>query len=121
MHLLKSKLLYLSHNVIVLVERYDIYIRVYYADGHSEIIVDNIQNYIIKNKGKIGYKKPILINNQLLYPTIDQKNDYCCWIDLEQLDDYNEFYMNLLKQKSIYEKAIAMYLKQKEKMLLKDG
>ena len=121
MHLLKSKLLYLSHNVIVLVERYDVYLRVYYADGHSEIIIENIQSYIIKNKGKIGYKKPILINSQWLYPTINQKNGYCCWIDLEQLDDYNEYYMNLLKQKLIYKKAVSMYLKHKENSMLKDG
>lgn len=118
---MKSKSLYLSHNVIILVERYGIYLRVYYADGHSEIIDDNIQSYIIKNKGKIGYKKPILINNQLLHPTIDQKNYLCCWIDLEQLDEYNEFYIKLLKQKSIYEKAITMYLKHKERLFLKDG
>lgn len=119
MHLLKLKSLCLSHNRIILIERYDRYLRVYYADGHSEIADEDIQFYIKKNKGKRGYKNPILINSQKLYPTIDQKSYFCCWIDLEQLDDDNEFYIHLLNQKAIYHKAISMYLKQKEEKLKK--
>ncbi len=120
MHLLKSKLLSLSHNSVILIERYDEYLRVYYADGHSEIADEDIRSYIKKNKGKQGYKNPVLVNSQWLYPTVDQKDYLCCWIDLEQLDEDNEFYIHLLRQKGIYQKAISIYLKQKEKSFKKD-
>lgn len=77
----------LNHNKVLLAERFHCYIRVYYADGHYELRDENIQDYIKQNRGKSGYKHPILIENQNLYPTIDQKENLCCWINLGYIEE----------------------------------
>ena len=75
----------LNHNKVLLAERFHCYIRVYYADGHYELRDENIQDYIKQNRGKSGYKHPILIENQNLYPTIDQRKIFVVGLILDIL------------------------------------
>lgn len=89
--------------------------RVYYNDGHSEIVFDDIKTYLHQNKGKQGYKKAIYVHENWLYPTMNQKDEYCHWINLQYLLENDSYYKELLKEKSLYHKAKMMYLKQTSK------
>ena len=91
---MKLKLSLLSHNVIVLVEHYGKFTRIYYSDGHNEISSDDLKKYVQKNKGLPGYKNPILIQNCLLYPTSNQKSQDCQWINLDYLEQQDNFYID---------------------------
>lgn len=118
---MKLKLSLLSHNVIVLVEHYGKFTRIYYSDGHNEISSDDLKKYVQKNKGLPGYKNPILIQNCLLYPTSNQKSQDCQWINLDYLEQQDNFYIDLLKEKNLLTKSKSMYIKYKSKELLKDS
>ena len=111
----------LNHNKVLLAERFHCYIRVYYADGHYELRDENIQDYIKQNRGKSGSKHPILIENQNLYPTIDQKENLCCWINLGYIEEKNPFYIWVLQSRGLYDKAVKMYVNFKLKELVKDS
>lgn len=113
---MKLKSLQQNHNVIVLIERYEQYIRLYFADGHTEIADIRINEYIHKNKGKPGYKHAIMMNQQNLYPTLDQKNKKCQWINVHYFEASDGLYFRLLRNKDILQRAMKIYLKEKLKM-----
>ncbi len=113
MHLSKLKLLQ-SNKIIILAERFQQYIRVYYHDGHSEIVLEDIKTYVHQRKTR-GYKNAILFDENWLYPTMNQRDEDCCWINLHYLKNANVFYRQLLKQKNLYQKAKMMYMKQIQK------
>ncbi len=105
----------LRKNIIVLIEYYQDYLRFYYADGHSEIIQDSIHSYL--HTDDKGYKRPIQVYNQELYPTQNKKDVNCRWINLSYIDEQDVHYMCLLKEKGLIDKCKKMYLKYKEKQL----
>lgn len=118
---MKSKLSLLSHNVIVLVEHYEKYLRMYYSDGHYEITINDLKQYIHKNQGMRGYKKPISLRGALLFPTMNQKCKDCRWLNLDYLEEQDSGFLHLLQEKNLLSKSRNMYLKYKEKQLLKDS
>lgn len=117
---MKLKLLQLSHNFVVFLESYGRYLKVYYSDGHMEIVEEKIQNLISKGDKKIGYKNPIFYKGVYLYPSKSIKEKDCQWINLDYLDEKDSLFVQLLLDKNLYEKAIKMYLREKEKKL-KEG
>ncbi len=111
---MKSSLL--GHNIAVLVETYGEYLHVYYADKHNEVLASIIPDYQIYDE-YIGYKKPIIIQNNLLYPTMNCKHQFCRWINLEYLEENDLFFFSLLKTKSLFEIAKKMYIREKRKQI----
>ena len=83
----------LRKNIIVLIEYYQDYLRFYYADGHSEIIQDSIHSYL--HTDDKGYKRPIQVYNQELYPTQNKKDINCRWINLSYKKSTINFFMIL--------------------------
>lgn len=117
---MKLKLSQLSHNVIVLMENFEQFTRVYYADGHYELCQQRIKDILPKQQGSSGYKRPVYYENVYLYPSQNQKDRECKWINIDYLDEKDPIFIHLLVHKNLYQKAVHMYLKEKEK-LLKDG
>lgn len=117
---MKLKLSQLSHNVVILIENYDQYTRVYYSDGHNEIVNEQVKNLIPKRKDRKGYKNPILFEDVYLHPTHNQKEKDCKWINLAYLEEKDPLFIHLLEEMNLYDKAVKMYLREKEK-ILKDG
>ncbi|MEG0277302.1 MAG: hypothetical protein RR630_09755, partial [Coprobacillus sp.] len=58
-----------------------------------------------------GYKKPILISSDFLYPTINRSDMNCKWINLDCFNERHQLFILLLKQKGLLNKAKKMYLK----------
>ena len=98
-----------------MVERFQHYMRVYYDDGHTEVIFEDIQGYLQQKRIKRGYKNAIVLQENWLYPTMNQKDFSCHWVNLKHLHQQNEYYQNLLHDKSLYQKARIMYMKQIQK------
>ena len=115
---MKLKLSQLSHNTIILVERYDEFTKVYYADGHSEILSNQMQFYLKQRKSKQGYKNPIMMGMIKLYPTLGERNQDCCWINLDYLEQRNSFYISLLEEKKLIKASQKMYLKHKAQQIV---
>jgi len=107
--------------VIVLAEHYYGYERIYYSDGHYEITTQRLKKFIEKNKGVSGYKNPILIQDSLLFPTMNIKYQECRWLNLDYLEEQDDFFIHLLKEKDLLMKSKSMYLRYKEKQFLKDS
>ncbi|MCD8027784.1 MAG: hypothetical protein LUF02_03795 [Erysipelotrichaceae bacterium] len=110
---MKSKLL-LRSNVAILVERYYDSVKIYFGDGHCEVLDEKIEDYIGKEKSRARYKAPIEVYGQFLYPTKDKKEKDCVWVNLDYLDNIDKNYIAMLKSKNVFDKTIKMFLKQKE-------
>ena len=56
-----------------------------------------------------GYKRPVKVGQEFLFPTQNQRDYECKWVNLDYLvqDDLN--YMMLLKEKGIYERTQKMF------------
>lgn len=104
-----------SNNTIILAERFHHYIKIYYSDGHTEIIFEDIKSYLQQKRAKKGYKNAILLHENWLYPTMNQKDYSCHWVNLYYLREKNPYCKQLLKDKNIYQKAKIMYIKQIQK------
>lgn len=118
---MKLKSSQLKNNIVLLVEYYHHQTRIYYSDGHYEVTTKQILEYEQKVLNERSYKNPIYIRSFLLYPTMNQKDEECRWINLSYLEEKDEFYIHLLKERQLYQKAVKMYLKYKEKELLSVG
>lgn len=103
-----------SDNIIVLAERFEHCVRVYYEDGHSEVVFDDIKT-VANQRKKRGYKNAILLDRSWLYPTRNQKDDSCCWINLHYFKNANAYCRQLLTKRNLYPKAKMMYMKQIQK------
>ena len=101
--------------MVILVERFQHYIRVYYDDGHTEVLFEDIQSYLQQKRIKKGYKNAIVLHENWLYPTMNQKDFSCHWVNLKYLHHQNKYCQNLLHDKSLYQKARIMYIKQIQK------
>lgn len=88
----------------------DSFLKIYYSDGHSEIVNHKIQDFKCNSQTK-GYKKPILIDGQYLYPTKNSRDDDCLWIDLNCVLRNDRYSVYLLKQKGVYDISVKMLLK----------
>ncbi|MCD7808416.1 MAG: hypothetical protein LUH02_03660 [Erysipelotrichaceae bacterium] len=111
---MKLKLLPSNNQIALLLERYDYGVRIYYGDGHSEVSDEKVEDYTIKIKGKTGYKNPVYVHGQELFPIKDQREKDCIWINLDYLDNEDSHYIKILRQKNILDRAIKMFLRQKE-------
>lgn len=107
-----------KNNIILLVENYHHHTRIYYSDGHYELTTKQILEYEHKILNERSYKNPIFVRSSLLFPTMNQKDPKCTWINLSYLDEKDEFYIRLLDERHLYEKAVKMYLRVKEKELM---
>jgi len=107
----------LKDNIIIIVERYHQYVRIYYADGHSEIIDQRINNFQ-NGQRKSGYKNPICVADECLYPTMNQRDEECRWINLEYFEEKDPFFLQTLKKKGLFSKSLRMYLRYKEQQYL---
>lgn len=107
----------LTRNIIILIEKYEKFLKFYYADGHYEFFNSTIRSLTNKEKKSSGYKQPIHINGQELYPTQNQRDLKCKWINLAYIDEQDINYMLLLKEKGLIEKTKKMYFKYKEEQL----
>lgn len=107
-------------NNILLVDGVNSFTRLYFEDGHIEYIGINILEYVKNLKVGSGYKRPISLNYNMLYPTSHSKDYECQYINIDYLDKSDKSFMNLLRNKNLYHKAIHMYMKTKEKYFL-DG
>ena len=63
------------------------------------------------------YKKPIEYFGHRLYPTKNQKEDDCKWINLAYIDEQDKNFIMFLYNKGVLEKTKKMYFKYKEKQL----
>ncbi|MEG0367599.1 MAG: hypothetical protein RR585_12235 [Coprobacillus sp.] len=81
--------------------------RLYFADGHYEIVNKQVRNYLIKRDDQ-GYKKPILIYAGYLHPTKNRCDMSCKWVNLEYFIQNHYLFITLLKQKGLYEKTKKM-------------
>ena len=57
---MKLKLSQLSHRIAILIENYNGYIRIYYADGHYEIILKSSRDLERMSRKNHKYKNPIV-------------------------------------------------------------
>lgn len=110
---MKSKLL-LQNNVAIVAERYGDSVKIYFSDGHYEISDERIEDYLLKEKSKVKYKNPIDVYGQKLYPTKNRNEKDCIWINLDYLDNRDEDYIMMLKNRDVFDIAVKMFLKNKE-------
>lgn len=104
-----------ANRTVVLAERFQRYIRVYYDDGHVELLFEDMQSYLQQKREKKGYRNAIVLHENWLYPTMNQKDFSCHWVNLYCLNQHNSYYQFLLEDKSLYQKAKIMYMKQIQK------
>jgi len=102
-----------------MIERDKEYLKLFYADGHSEMLLDNIQKYIVKIN--TGYKNPIYLQEQQLYPTTNYENENCIWIHFDYFEEYCHLLLPFLKKRNITNMVKRMYLKHVEKRLNEKG
>ena len=107
-------------NNVFIIDGINSFTRIYYEDGHVEYIEINILDYVKDMKVGSGYKRPIDYYSNRLYPTSHSKDYECQYINIDYFDCYNNRFIKLLKDKKLYDKAIHMYMKVKEKYFL-DG
>lgn len=100
---------------VVLAERFQHYIRLYYDDGHAEVLFEDMQSYLQRKRDKKGYKNAIMLHENWLYPTMNQKDSSCHWVNLHYLREYNVYCRHLLENKNLYQKVKVMYMKQIQK------
>ena len=115
---MKLKLSQLSHRVAVLIENYNEYTRVYYADGHYEIIHKSSRHLKRINRTNHKYKNPIVFESSLLFPTCNQKDYQCKWINLDYLVEKDVSYIHLLEEKGLKTKSQEMFQKHKQDYFL---
>lgn len=114
------KLSLLNKDIILMIENSDGDLKLHYADGHNEILIgDDFQEYIVRQNS--GYKQPIYIQKQWLYPIMNYRDERCIWIHLEYLDEYCYAFVPLLKHRNLSDKVRKMYLKYIEKKLIEKG
>ncbi|MFR7590181.1 MAG: hypothetical protein ACLUVC_01940 [Longibaculum sp.] len=110
-----------NHNLPILIENYEEWLRVYYADGHYEILDENIREQVSEYVHLYKYKNPVIWQSALMHPTHNHSDCQCAWINLDYLEEKDNLFIRLLKQKELLSKAQTMYLKYKKEMFLKDG
>lgn len=115
---MKLKSSQLSHKVIILIENYERGLRVYYSDGHFEVLDTNIQNIAQKRINFYKYKNPIVYKGTLLHPTQNKKDEQCQWINLDYLEEKDFSFLRLLEKKNLISKVQNMYFKYKKEMFL---
>ena len=98
---MKLKLSQLSHRIAILIENYNGYIRIYYADGHYEIILKSSRDLERMSRKNHKYKNPIVFESSLLFPTHNQKDYQCKWINLDYLAEKDISYIHLLEEKGL--------------------
>lgn len=106
-------------NILLLVEYHYTFLRLYFADGHSEFKDESIQHYIVKKN--TGYKNPIYIYDQWLYPTGDYHQNSCFWIQLDCIEDYNLELISFIEDEQTRLKVRKLYLKHIERKLINLG
>lgn len=113
----------LNNGTIILIENASHCLRVYYADGHSELVKKDLSDFAILSKVKSGYKNPIQIGDDFLYPTKNKRDKDCCYVNLKCFDYHNDYFIELLKTKNLLEKSKKEYLHHKLKAInsKKDG
>lgn len=106
------------YNNIYMIDGLSSFTRLYYEDGHIEYASDDILNYVKDLKIGSGYKRPISIQNNILYPTSHSKDYENQYINIHYFDILNKDFIKLLENKNIKDKAISLYIKKKEKYFL---
>lgn len=102
-----------NNEVIILIEKYNGFLRVFYKDRHFEIWDDHFKKYILKKQK--GYKKPMVIGDNWLFPTRNMRDVQCCWINLDYFIEFDRYFIKLLNQRHLYECVKKMFLRKKEK------
>ena len=103
--------------MVILIEKASQFHKVYYSDGHSELINHELIRYINKTEHKNRYKTPIVVGSDYLHPTQNKRDINCRWINLQCFDHNNEYCIKLLKSKNLFEKAKKEYIFQKTNQL----
>lgn len=117
---MRLRSLQLSHSLPVLIEHYHQWLRVYYADGHYEMLQGSIRDFTNQNIYLYKYKNPVTWGTSLMHPTQDRKDQNCQWINLDYLEEKDSLFINLLKQKNLLQITQNMYLKYKRKIFVKE-
>ncbi|MBS5599482.1 MAG: hypothetical protein KHX41_11330 [Coprobacillus cateniformis] len=115
---MKLKLSQLSHRIAILIENYNGYIRIYYADRHYEIILKSSRDLERMSRKNHKYKNPIVFESSLLFPTHNQKDYQCKWINLDYLAEKDISYIHLLEEKGLKTKSQEMFQKHKQDYFL---
>lgn len=100
----------LNKYTVLMVQSLKSYLKIYYADGHNEIVNGHYHDYQLKNKK--GYKKPIVIDGEYLYPTMNTKDIRCQWINLRIFKEYYSSFKKILKPHDMFY-AQKMYIRLK--------
>ncbi len=98
-------------DIVLMVKKQGEFLSIFYSDRTHVIVKDDIRRYRVKMKK--GYKRPILINNSLLYPTKSIKDEDCIFVNIEMFVKGDAYYHYLLNKHGIYDKTKSMYLKYK--------
>lgn len=107
-----------NHSVVILVEKYNHGLRIYYSDGHFEVIDGNIQNLSQERINFYKYKNPIVYEGVLLHPTQNKKDEQCLWVNLDYLEEKDSAFIELLKKKNLTSKVQNMYFKYKKEIIM---
>ena len=110
---MKLKLSQLSHRIAILIENYNGYIRIYY-----EIILKSSRDLERMSRKNHKYKNPIVFESSLLFPTHNQKDYQCKWINLDYLAEKDISYIHLLEEKGLKTKSQEMFQKHKQDYFL---
>lgn len=71
--------------------------RIFYADGHNEILEEDFKKY--REKNKKGYKKPLVINNHTLTPLSNTTYKECYWTNLHLFVRTYPYFKEVLDKK----------------------
>ena len=95
------------NNLIVLIEKMGDYYCTHYADGHFDLGYLNIAELQIKDVK--GYKVPIIVENQMLFPTMSMKEPECKWVNLKISHSQYHYYNYLVNKYELHSKIDKMY------------
>ena len=102
-----------NNEILLLVDSYQYYLRFYYADGHCEMKNSRVKHYMQENRK--GYKNPICVQNDFLYPTKNIHDSHCQWINLDFYEENNHCYSMVLDYYDLNQHVKKMYIKHKYK------
>ncbi len=94
------------------------FLRLYFADGHCEFKDEDIKHYIVKQN--TGYKNPVYMYKQWLYPTGDYHYRDCLWIQLNCFEEYLLVMKSLISDEQMRLRIKKLYLNHIEKKFIQN-
>lgn len=118
---MKWRSLQLNSHIVLLIENSFRCLKVYYVDGHWELIQKGLYEFADICGRRNGYKNPIEIGNDCLFPTQNKREISCCWVNLHHFDCCDRHFIGLLNSKNLLGISKKQYLHHKSKHIKKDG